>query len=88
MRKQRSVRLLEEVDGGIVALAERTGRDFSAIVNELLDKALKMRHIPWIYFADTPSGRTAKVAGSGLGIWEIIMGYRSVDKDWARLQEG
>ncbi|MEZ4572346.1 MAG: hypothetical protein R2849_18925 [Thermomicrobiales bacterium] len=54
----------------------------------VLDEALKMRHIPWIYFADTPSGRTAKVAGSGLGIWEIIMGYRSVDKDWARLQEG
>ena len=87
MRKQRSVRLLEDVDEGIVGLAERTGRDFSAIVNELLEEALKMRRIPGIYFADTPSGRTAKVAGSGLGVWEIIMGYRSVDEDWDRLQE-
>ena len=88
MRRQRSVRLLEEVDEGVVGLAERTGRDFSSIVNELLEEALKMRRIPGIYFADTPSGRTAKVAGSGLGVWEIIMGYRSVDEDWDRLREG
>lgn len=87
MRKQRSVRLLEEVDKGVVGLAERTGRDFSAIVNELLEEALKMRRIPGIYFADTPSGRTAKVAGSGLGVWEIVMGYRSVDEDLDRLQQ-
>jgi uncharacterized protein (DUF433 family) len=87
VRKQRSVRLLEKVDEGVVGLAERSGRDFSAVVNELLDEALKMRRIPGIYFADTPSGRTAKVAGSGLGVWEIIMGYRSVDEDWDRLRE-
>lgn len=70
-----------------MGIAERTGRDFSAIVNELLEEALKMRRIPGIYFADTPSGRTAKVAGSGLGVWEIVMGYRSVDEDWDRLQQ-
>ncbi len=87
MRKQRSVRLLEEVDEAVVGLVERTGRDFSAIVNELLDEALKMRRIPGIYFADTPSGRTAKVAGSGLGVWEIIMGFRSVEEDWGLLRE-
>ena len=87
MRKQRSVRLLEEVDEGVVGLAERTGRDFSAMVNELLEEGLKMRRIPGIYFADTPTGRTAKVSGTGLGVWEIIMGYRSVEEDWEQLKE-
>lgn len=86
MRKQRSVRLLEDIDKGVVGLAERTGRDFSAIVNELLEEALKMRRIPGIVFVDTPSGRVAKVAGTGLGVWEIIMSYRVVDEDWDRLR--
>ncbi len=88
MRRQRSVRLLERVDKGVQGLAQRTGRDFSAIVNELLDEALKMRRIPGIVFVDSPSGRVAKVAGTGLGVWEIVMAYRAVDEDWERLREG
>jgi uncharacterized protein (DUF433 family) len=88
MRRQRSVRLLEEVDEGIGRIAERTGRDFSAVVNELLDEALKMRRIPGIVFVDSPSGRVAKIAGTGIGVWEIIMGCRDVDEDWCRLREG
>jgi uncharacterized protein (DUF433 family) len=87
MRRQRSVRLLERVDEGIEGIAERTGRDFSAIVNELLDEALKMRRIPGIVFVDSPSGRVAKIAGTGLGVWEIIMSHRVVDEDWDRLRE-
>jgi uncharacterized protein (DUF433 family) len=86
MRRQRSVRLLERVDEGIEGIAERTGRDFSAIVNELLDEALRMRRIPGIVFVDSPSGRVAKIAGTGLGVWEIIMSYRVVDEDWDRLR--
>jgi uncharacterized protein (DUF433 family) len=86
MRRQRSIRLLADVDKGVVGLAERTGRDFSAIINELLEEALKMRRIPGIYFADSPSGRVAKVAGTGLAIWEIVMSYQVVDEDWDRLR--
>lgn len=82
------MRLLERVDKGVETLAQRTGRDFSAIVNELLDEALKMRRIPGIVFVDSPSGRVAKVAGTGLGVWEIIMEYRAVNEDWERLREG
>jgi len=31
-----------------------------------------MRECPGIYFATEPSGRTAKVAGTGLAVWEVI----------------
>ena len=87
MNRQRTIRLEADVAEGVENLARESGRDFSAIVNELLDETLKMRRIPGIYFADTPSGRVATIAGSGLGVWEIIMGYRSVDEEWDRLRE-
>lgn len=31
-----------------------------------------MRACPGIYFADEPTGREAKVGGTGLGVWEVI----------------
>lgn len=85
---QRSVWLLEQVDDAIKGLAQETGRDFSDIANEMLDEALKMRRIPGITFFGTPSGRVATIAGTGLGVWEIIMEYRAVNEDWERLREG
>lgn len=43
---------------------------------ELVDEAERMRRIPGIYFATEASGRTAKIAGTGLGVWEVISGCR------------
>ncbi len=31
-----------------------------------------MRQCPGIYFADEPSGRTAKLGGTGLAVWEVL----------------
>lgn len=87
MQRQRSVWLVEDVDNAIAELAERMGRDFETVVNELLDEGLKMRRVQGIVFMDTPSGRVATIAGSGLGVWEIVMGHRTVDEDPERLRE-
>lgn len=88
MRAARSVRFLERVDEGVLALARRTGRDLSAVVNELLDEGLKMRRIPGIVFVDSRRGRVAKLAGTGLGVYKIVRGYRDMGEDWERLREG
>ena len=88
MSKQRTLQLEESIAEGVENLAKQSGRDFSAVVNELLDETLKMRRVPGIFFVDTPSGRVATIGGTGLGVWEIIMGYRAVDDDWERLREG
>ena len=45
-----------------------------------------MRTCPGIYFADEPAGRDAKVAGTGLGVWEVIRDYRAEKQDLKRLQ--
>ena len=45
-----------------------------------------MRHCPGIYFADEPSGRTAKIGGTGLGVWEVVRDY-SKDQDIDRIRK-
>jgi len=40
-----------------------------------------MRECPGIYFADEPAGREAKVAGTGLAVWEVIRDYLAAGKD-------
>jgi uncharacterized protein (DUF433 family) len=81
------VRLVDRVDEGVQALAERTGRDRSSVVNELLDEGLKMRRIPGIVFGDSRHGRVARVAGTGLGVHEVVRTFRTVGSDWTRLRE-
>ena len=48
----------------------------------------KMRRVLGIVFADSPSGRVARVAGTGLAAWEIIKSYRAVDRNFDQLREG
>jgi uncharacterized protein (DUF433 family) len=38
-------------------------------------------------FADGVSGRRARIAGTGLEVWEVISTYRSVNQDFSRLQK-
>jgi uncharacterized protein (DUF433 family) len=53
------------------------------LTQELPDEALRMRQCRGIYFADEPSGRTAKIGGTGLAVWEVVCDYstdQSVDR--------
>jgi uncharacterized protein (DUF433 family) len=86
VRSPRSIRFVQRVDDGVQDLARRTGRDVSSVVNEMLDEGLKMRRIPGIVFGDSRSGRVARVAGTGLGVWEIIRALKELDNDPARLR--
>jgi uncharacterized protein (DUF433 family) len=45
-----------------------------------------MRRFPGIVFSDTLSGRRARLAGTGIEIWEIISIYLEVDEKFSRLQ--
>jgi uncharacterized protein (DUF433 family) len=45
-----------------------------------------MRLCPGVYFADEPAGRDAKVAGTALGVWEVIRDYRAEGRDLKRLR--
>jgi uncharacterized protein (DUF433 family) len=69
MRLRRSLR--DDLD----AAAQSSRRSVADIAQELLDEGLRMRLCPGIYFADEPSGRTAKVGGTGLGVWEVLRDF-------------
>jgi len=86
-KKPVTIRLAAEVREEIKEIMRRTGRDFSSIAHEMLEEALKMRRIPGIYFTDTPTGRHAHIAGTGLGVWEIVRSYRVLSENWDKLRK-
>ena len=81
-----SLRIPADIRAQIEETARRSGRDFSSVAKEMLAEAIKMRRIPGIVFADGPSGRVARVAGTGLEVFEIIRAFRDMDEDWERLR--
>ncbi len=84
---QKSLRIPESTVRAIESLAEESGEDFSATVKDLLEEALKMRRCPGIVFAPGISGRRARVAGTGLEVWEVIAQYDSMGRDDRQLSE-
>ena len=83
----KSLRLRPGLRTEIERIAKRSRRSFSEVAQDLLEEALRMRACPGIYFADEPAGREAKVAGTGLGVWEIIQEYRALEENEQELME-
>jgi len=84
---QKSLRLPPETMNEIERMAKETGQDFSNVTKDLLEEAIKMRRCPGILFAEGTTGRRARVAGTGIEVWEVIATYSSVDKDLKRLRK-
>jgi uncharacterized protein (DUF433 family) len=84
---QKSLRLPEETVKEIDRISRESGEDFSATAKGLLEQAIKMRRCPGIVFASGISGRRARVAGTGIEVWEIIAQYKSLDSNPKILQE-
>ncbi len=80
-----SIRIPDETRRAIEETCRRTGRDFSSVANEMLAEAVKMRRIPGIVFVDGPLGREARVAGTGVEVFEVVRTYRQADENWDRL---
>lgn len=83
----KSLRLRPGLRAEIERIAKRSRRSFSEVAQDLLEEAVRMRACPGIYFADEPAGRVAKVAGTGLGVWEIIREYQDFGENEQELME-
>jgi uncharacterized protein (DUF433 family) len=73
-----TMRLRQSLRRDLESVAARSRRSVADVTQELLEEALRMRQCPGIYFADEPSGRTPKIGGTGLGVWEVV---RDLGKD-------
>ena len=81
----KTIRLRPGLRAEIDRIARRTRRSFSEVAQALLEEAIRAQTCPGIYFADEPAGRVAKVAGTGLGVWEVIRHYKGVKGDERKL---
>ena len=84
---QKSIRLPEEAVHEIEALASGTGKNFSGIARDLIFEAVKMRKCPGITFADGPTGRRARIAGTGIDIWELIATFKGLGENYDKLKK-
>ncbi|MBI4710171.1 MAG: DUF433 domain-containing protein [Nitrospirae bacterium] len=84
---QKSIRIQEKTLKQVENIARESGREFSAVANALLEEAVKMQRCPGIIFTEGTSGRRARIAGTGIEVWEIIAAYKGVDRDINRLRE-
>ncbi len=82
---QKSLRIPEEIINEIEDIARVSGKDFTAVANELLDEALRAYHCPGIVFSEGTTGKRARLAGTGIEVWEVIAGYKGVGNDLKRL---
>jgi uncharacterized protein (DUF433 family) len=83
--RARGLRLPADLEREIAREAEIRGKSWSAVTQDLLAEAVKMRRTPGIVFAEGPSGRRAVVAGSGLDVWEVARAWKKVGRDFAKL---
>lgn len=83
----KTLRFRRELRSEIDRIARRSRRSFSEVTQDLLEEALRMRKCPGIYFHDEPAGREAKIAGTALGVWEIISVYKTGPKNAKTLRK-
>ncbi len=83
----KTLRLRPRLQSEIDRIARRSRRSFSQVTQDLLEEALRMRACPGIYFADEAAGREVKVAGTGLGVWEVIRDYLAAGRDERALRK-
>jgi len=80
-----TMRLRRSVRAGLEQAATRARRSVSEVAQELIEEGLRMRECPGIYFATEPAGRTAKISGTGLGVWEVLRDFvRDADPERMR----
>ena len=84
---QKSIRIQEKTCKEIERIARESGKEFSSVVNELLDESVRTQRCPGIVFTEGAAGRRARIAGTGIEVWELIAMFRSVNEDLNRLRQ-
>jgi uncharacterized protein (DUF433 family) len=83
----RGIRLPESLQHEIEKEMDRRDvAEWSSMVVELLEEAIRSRRAPGVVFVDGATGRRAVVAGSGLEVWEVVSAWKEVGRSYERLR--
>src|SRR4030067_158641 len=83
----KSVRINDATARDIEQLRRGRRATFSSLASELIAEAAKMRRGPGVLVAEGPSGRRARIEGTGIEVWEVIASYLALGKDEKRLKK-
>lgn len=83
----KSVRIDDATARDIEQLRRGRRATFSSLASELIAEAAKMRRCPGVVFTDGPSGRRARIEGTGIEVWEVIASYLAMGKNEKRLKK-
>jgi uncharacterized protein (DUF433 family) len=83
----KSVRLDRKTLSEVESLLRLKNETFSSMTAELLSEAIKMRKCPGIVFVDGPTGRRARIEGTGIDVWELISAYHDLQDNLSVLKE-
>lgn len=61
--------------------AQRRGVPAEQLARRYVEEGLRVEAHPSVRFADGPAGRRARLAGTGLDVWEVIATLRDNDSD-------
>ncbi|HUF13987.1 MAG TPA: DUF433 domain-containing protein [Longimicrobiales bacterium] len=85
--RPKGIRVPYDIDRALQDEMKRRGvKEWSTMVVELVDEALRMRRAPGVVFVDGPVGRRPVIAGTGLDVWEVIATWQEVGRDYRRLR--
>jgi len=84
---QKSLRIPKETIKEIEYLARASKKDFTTVANELIEEAIRVHRCPGIVFTEGVSGKRARIAGTGIEVWEVVATHRSVGEDFERLSK-
>lgn len=85
--RAKGVRVPAVLDQAVREEMRRRGvTEWSTMVVELVDEALRMRRAPGVVFVDGPVGRRPVIAGTGLDVWELIAAWQELGRDYRRLR--
>lgn len=86
--KPRSLRIPPKILKKIKQISAEMRKDFSSVTNQLLEEAVKSRQCPGIVFTEgVRAEQRARIAGTGLDVWEVIESYLHLKKDFSRLSK-
>jgi hypothetical protein len=81
MSQPLSLRLPGRTVDALAARARRAQLPPRTLAQRYVEEGLRMDAHPLVRFADGPSGRRARLIGSGLDVWEVIAAVREHSGD-------
>jgi len=69
------IRMPDDMEAAVSKAAESRGQDAGDLVERVMSEFLKTDVVPGIVFADGPSGRRARIEGTGIDVFEVVQAY-------------